>query len=313
MMRLAVIGSGEVGAGWAALAVAHGGTVTMHDRDEAALEHGVESARARVRAMVSHGLAETGAARRGMAALAPRARLDDAVTDAEWIIEAVPESLAAKQDLLLRAERAAGSEAVIASSSSGLHASALSAQLDRPQRMLVVHPMVPVELIPVVEVIPGPQTAPGVVDLLRAELVRLGRVPIVLRREVPGNAVGRIAAAVWRECIDLVLEGVLDAADVDRLVAEGPCLGWAAGGPHLTYELAAGDAGTPAFLDHLLPTFESWWRALSTRTTLDAAERDRLATLVAAAYPAPRPALREHRDERLIALVKTLSGSGAPR
>src|SRR5690606_34175626 len=200
-----------------------------------------------------------------------------------------------------------------ASSSSGLHASQLASGLRRPERLLVVHPLVPVELIPVVEVIPGPLTAPAVVQTVRAELSALGRTPLVLRKEVPGNAVGRIAAAVWRESIDLVLEGVLDPADLDRLVAEGPCLGWASGGPHLTYELAAGDGGMPAFLGHLLPTFEAWWRSLSGRTSLDDADGERLAALVSSAYPQPRDALRSERDRRLVALVKAVSETRALR
>jgi 3-hydroxyacyl-CoA dehydrogenase len=238
------------------------------------------------------------------------------VAGAEWIVEAAPESLEVKRELLAAAEGAAahgGAAPVLASSSSGLHASALSAGLARPDRMLVVHPLVPVELIPVVEVIPGPATSPDVVAMIRAELGALGRVPVVLRREVAGNAVGRIAAAVWRECIDLVLEDVLDVADVDRLAAEGPCLGWAAGGPHLTYDLAAGDAGMPAFLDHLLPTFEGWWRELSARSTLSPAERERLAGLVTSAYHGRRGELRNERDRRLAALVRALSETNARR
>lgn len=318
-LALAVLGAGEVGSGWAALAAAHGRAVALHDRAGAALERGEANVRSRVARLVEHGLAAPETARRGLGALTTHATLDDAVAGAEWIVEAAPESLTTKRALLARAEQAADVGAagrgspVIASSSSGLHASELAASLRRPERLLVVHPLVPVELIPIVEVIPGPATAGSVVTAIRAELAALGRTPVVLRREVPGNAVGRIAAAVWRECIDLVLEGVLEPADVDRLVAEGPCLGWTAGGPHLTYELAAGDAGMPAFLDHLLPTFEGWWEALSARTTLDAAERDRLAALIASAYPGPRTRLRDERDRRLVALVKALSGRGAPR
>lgn len=311
---LAVLGAGEVGAGWAALAAAHGRSVTLYDSDAAALARGAEAARSRVAALLAAGLARPDVAGRGLAALTAQPRLEDAVAEAEWIVEAAPESLEIKRHLLAAAEGAAARGDVgpiLASSSSGLHASALSTGLKRPDRMLVVHPLVPVELMPVIEVIPGPMTAPESVAAIRADLRALGRVPIVLRREVEGNAVGRIAAAVWRECIDLVLDGVLDVADLDRLAAEGPCLGWAAGGPHLTYELAAGDAGMPAFLDHLLPTFEEWWSALSARTTLAPADRERLAALVASAYGDRRTELRSARDSRLVALVRTLNEMNA--
>ena len=312
--RLAVLGAGEVGCGWAALAAAHGRAVAMHDSDGAALERAVPVVRARAGALVAHSLADRAAARTGLDALSTHTGLEEAVAAADWVIEAAPESLGAKQELLARAEtilEAVARGPVLASSSSGLHASALAERLRHPDRLLVVHPLVPVELIPIVEVIPGPLTAPEVIEVVRAELFALGRTPIVLRKEVSGNAVGRIAAAVWRESIDLVLDGVLDAADLDRLVAEGPGLGWASGGPHLTYEIAAGDAGMAGFLDHLLPTFEAWWAALSERTTLEPGERGRLASLVAAAYDEPRAELRRGRDERLISLVKALSEAGA--
>src|SRR5207237_4016117 len=96
-------------------------------------------------------------------------------------------------------------------------------------------------------------------DYLRS----LGRMPILLKKAVPGYVVGRIAAAVWRQCIDLVLEGVIDVDELDRAVSLGPALGWAAAGPHLTYHLAAGDGGVTLFLQQLLATFECWWGQLA--------------------------------------------------
>lgn len=310
-LRHAVLGAGEVGTGWAALAAAHGRRVALYDPDGAALERAVAAVRARVERLVQAGFAETGPAAAGLAELTPCSTLADAATDADLIVDASPEALNGKRQLLAAAESAAGASAagasaILATTSSGLHASELSRGLARPERLIVAHPLVPVELIPVVEVVPGPDTAPDVVGSLRAELASLGRVPIVLRREIAGNAVGRIAGAVWRECIDLVLDGVLDPADADQLVSLGPCVGWAAGGPHLTYELAAGSAGLPGFLDHLLPTFEGWWRELSTRATLSEDERARLGAAVAAAYGNRREVLRAARDERLAALVRVL-------
>src|SRR2546430_11169985 len=83
-------------------------------------------------------------------------------------------------------------------------------------------------------------------------------MPILLKKAVPGYVVGRIAAAVWRECIDLVLRGVIDVDELDRAVSLGPALGWAAAGPHLTYHLAAGEGGGTLFLHPLLPDVLAW-------------------------------------------------------
>src|SRR5207249_8032125 len=93
--------------------------------------------------------------------------------------------------------------------------------------------------------------------------------PILLKKAIPGYVVGRITAAVWRQCIDLVLEGVVDVDQLDRAVSLGPALGWAAAGPHLTYHLAAGDGGVTLFLQQLLGSFESWWGELATWQRLE--------------------------------------------
>src|SRR5207249_11302399 len=97
--------------------------------------------------------------------------------------------------------------------------------------------------IPLVELVPGARTSPQAITRAHDYLRALGRMPIVLKKPVPGYVVGRIAAAVWRECIDLVLTGVIAVDDLDRAVSLGPALGWAAAGPHLPYHLPAGGGG----------------------------------------------------------------------
>jgi 3-hydroxyacyl-CoA dehydrogenase len=231
------------------------------------------------------------------------------VADADWIIEAAPEDLALKQRLLEQLEQVARRAAIVTSSTSGLHASDLVARLRRPERFLVAHPLNPVELIPVIELVPGPRTDPLCVEDVRAWLQRLDRAPVVLHREVPGNAVGRIAAAVWRECIDLVLEDVIDVEDVDRLVALGPSLGWAAAGPHLTYHLGAGEHGVGVFLANLLKTFEDWWAHLATWDRLEPEQQARLVRAIERAYGDRVAELRAARDERLGRLLAAVRPS----
>jgi 3-hydroxyacyl-CoA dehydrogenase len=123
--------------------------------------------------------------------------------------------------------------------------------------------------------------------------------------------VGRIGAAVWRECIDLVLQGVIDVDELDRAVSLGPALGWAAAGPHLTYHLAAGDSGVTAFLQHLLATFESWWSQLPTWHRLEPEQQRALTHSVERAYKGKVKELREARDRRLGAILRALEQSRA--
>jgi len=304
--RVAVVGAGDIGRGWAALASAAGWTVSLYDPSTAAIAEAEGEIRhrvARLRRLTRRGAptdTPAGEVREGRSLL-------HAVGDADWIIEAAPEELGLKQRLLEQIEQVARRSAVITSSASGLHASALSARLRAPERLLVAHPLNPVDLLPVVEVVPGPATAPECVEDVRTWLLRLGRVPIVLRREVPGNAIGRIAAAVWRECIQLVLDDVVDVADLDRLVALGPALGWASGGPHLTYHLGAGEEGLPVFLGNLIGTFEQWWAGLATWDRLSGEEQARLVRLVEQAYGHAGEGrvaeLRAARDARLLRLL----------
>jgi 3-hydroxyacyl-CoA dehydrogenase len=131
-------------------------------------------------------------------------------------------------------------------------------------------------------------------------------MPIVLHHAVPGYVVGRIAAAVWRECIDLVLSGAIDVIDLDRAVSLGPALGWAAAGPHLTYHLGAGAGGVHIFLQQLLTSFEGWWGDLASWDKLDQRQQRALIAAVEKAYEGKVDLLRTLRDRRLAAILRAL-------
>jgi len=132
-------------------------------------------------------------------------------------------------------------------------------------------------------------------------------MPIVVKKPVPGYVVGRIAAAVWRECIDLVLNGVIDVSDLDRAVSLGPATGWAAAGPHLTYHLAAGEGGVTAFLQHLLTSFEDLWDGkLAAWKKLEPQQQRQLTQAIEKAYSGKVDMLRQARDRRLSAILKAL-------
>jgi ketoreductase RED1 len=162
-----------------------------------------------------------------------------------------------------------------------------------------------------VELVPGDFTSPAAMSRADGYLRALGRLPIALNRAVPGFVVGRIAAAVWRECIDLVLQGVIDVDDLDRAVSLGPALGWAAAGPHLTYHLGAGDRGVPMFLRQLLSSFESWWGTLASWQKLEPEQQQALIQLVERTYKGKVDMLRHARDRRLNAMLRALDESRA--
>ena len=124
------------------------------------------------------------------------------------------------------------------------------------------HPFNPPHLIPLVEVLGGRETAAEAVDWALAFYGAIGKAPIRIAREVTGHVANRLQAAMWREAVHLVAEGVATAEDVDTAISQGPGLRWALMGPHATFHLAGGPGGMANFLDHLGPAVESWWADL---------------------------------------------------
>ncbi len=184
-----------------------------------------------------------------------------------------------------------------------------AARLRRPDRLLVAHPLRPVELIPVVEIVPGPLTSPTCVEDVRFWLRRLGRAPIVLLKEIKGNIIGRISAAVWRECIGLVLEGAISVEDLDRAVSMGPAVAWSAAGPHLDHYLSARGRAPSMYLNRILGEYEELWESLATWTKLEIDEQHKLIRAIERGYEEESNALLAARDSRLVALLNAMKRS----
>jgi carnitine 3-dehydrogenase len=304
--KVAIIGAGAIGRGWAALCASAGWECALFDTDLKVADRAVAEIARRARALATLGRAPTQTVEQGLRRVRMGRSLLQACGNADWIIESVPEDLKTKQRLFENLSQVTRPEAVITSSSSGLPITEIAARSRDQQRCLVAHPLNPPELIPLVEVVPGKFTAAPAVETVREWLRALGRIPIILKREVPGNAVGRIAAAVWRECIELVLAGVIDVDDIDRAVSLGPGLGWAAAGPHLTYHLGAGDEGVKRFLEQLLQSFEGWWASLAQWTKLEPEQVQALTDQIERAYGGKLDVIREARDRRLAAILQAL-------
>lgn len=299
--RVAILGMTEPGRGWATLVSGAGWPVAIYDPDAALLHDGEEDIATRRRNSLGSGIptirdepdVTPGEPRLGRSLL-------DAVTNADWIIDATSSDLLHRQRMLEQVERAGRLAAIVTCSAPGLSPTELCARLRRPGRLLVAHALDPVEQIPAVEVIPGPLTDPAVLDEVRHWLRRLGRIPVVLRKEIPGNATGRIAVAMWRECIRLVLDGVLDVRDVDALVSSGLAARWAAAGPFQTAYLEAGERQT-AQLSAMLRTLESRWEG-DNGFHLSPNEHQQLIRIIERAYDGEGDVLKGARDERLAEL-----------
>lgn len=298
--------------GWAALCASAGWHVAIFDLNPGTIERASTEVERRARALVALDRAPAAIVEQGLRDLVRANSLAEAVQDADWVIEAIHEDVVAKQKLLAAIEQVAGVEPLISSSSSGLAPTEIFGRMRRLDRCLVTHPLNPPELLPVVEVVPEGRTSSATIARAVEYLRALGRHPIMLKKAIPGYVVGRVAAAVWRECIDLVLRGVISVDDLDRAVSMGPGIGWAAAGPHLTYHLAAGEGGIRGFVQHLLASFESWWQQLSHWAQLDPEQQRTLIQGIERAYKGKVEFLREARDRRLNAILKALEHARAP-
>lgn len=289
-----------IGASWAALFLAHGHDVVASDPAAGA-------ARGLVDAVATHWPVLD---RLGLATDASQDRLtftDDlatAVSRAHFVQENGPERADDKRRLLAEIDAYAPSTAIVASSSSGFTPGELQPALRRhPERFLIGHPFNPPHLIPLVEIVAGRQTTDAAVEAAMAFYRGAGRRPIRLCKALPGHAVNRMQAALWREAYFLVQEGVLSVADLDAAIANGPGLRWALLGPVVTQHLSGGTGGLTHVLEHLGPPMEAWWESLGS-PKLSAVLRDKLVDGVSEELKDIDPAaLVAERDSLLVDLL----------
>lgn len=269
--RVAGLGGGVIGQSWIALFLAAGKSVAVFDPDpstEQKVRRAVESAWP---TLTELGLTEHGDPE-------DLHFYDDAraaVEGADFVQESVPERIGIKHELYAAVEPALGEETVVASSASGLTLTEMQGGWREPGRFVLGHPFNPPHLIPLVEVMGNERTAPGTVARARAFYESVGKVTIEVKKEVPGHVANRLQAALWREVIHLVDEGVASVEDVDRAVSSGPGLRWAAMGPTLLFHLGAGEGGLAAFSERYADSFNRWFDDLG-QPYLDEATARRL-------------------------------------
>jgi 3-hydroxyacyl-CoA dehydrogenase len=270
---VAIVGVGEIGSGWAALFAAHGVSVRLFDPDP--------NAEWRARAQLTCARAvlrlegEPGT-------FTMHARLAEALEDAEWIQESLPEQIALKRTLYTIIDARAPKEAIIASSTSTYTIPDLISGLWCADRTIIAHPLHPVYAVPVVELVGSAQTTPEIMRRAETVLRTLGREPITIRTPVRGLVSNRLTAALLREAFDLVARGVIDARDLDRLVSRGIALGWVTAGPLRTEAIGGGSRGFAAFLDRLAEPLSQLWRSLAGWHALEPRQRYALERSMAA-------------------------------
>ena len=216
--RVAILGLGTMGHGIAQTFALAGYEVACFDESATARNSLIERVRENLAAFVAAGLVESHEVEPVLARLLVADTEAEALTDVQFVTEAIPEDLAAKQALLARLEQITAPETILASNSSSFPISQSGSLLRHPERALVTHWFNPPHLTPVVEVVPSPRTSEDVVETTMRLLRDIGKLPIHLRRELPGFLVNRVQVAIQREVWDLVDQGVATPEEIDAAI-----------------------------------------------------------------------------------------------
>ncbi len=261
LQTVSVIGAGTIGASWAACFLANGLNVVAVDpvREEEDLRRAIDKM---TPALESIGLASGIDQDR----LRFSSQIGEELAAVQFVQENVPERLDIKRETLRHLESVIGPQVIVSSSATALIPSDIQAEARHPQRLLVGHPFNPPHLIPLVEVSGGAQTAPEFLDWAMEFYRAIGKAPVLMKREAYGHIANRLAAALFREAIHLVAEGIATVEDIDNVITQGPGLRWALQGPFTTYHLAGGDEGIAHYMRHLGPSQEARWRTLGEPT-----------------------------------------------
>ncbi len=238
-MKVAVIEAGSAGRSWALVFARGGCEVTLQDPSREALDAAAAYIANRAKELQAAGLLPGQTPEQVSARLHITQSLEEAVKDADWIQEGGPEILAEKQRLFAAIDPVAPEGVIVASCTSGLPPSGFTENLKGRSRCLVAHCVNPPELLPFVEICPAPWTDPRHLEEARAFMAKIGMVPAVMTREVPGFLMNRLQTAVIAEAFRLVEDGIASVEDVDAAIKHALGLRWAFMGPFETIDLNA--------------------------------------------------------------------------
>jgi carnitine 3-dehydrogenase / betainyl-CoA thioesterase len=309
---VALLGGGVIGGGWAARFAICGIDVRLYDPDPNA-ERTVGEVLANARRAYGR-LTLAPLPAEGTVTLVGTP--EEAVQGAGFVQESAPEREPLKRELLARASRAAASDVIIASSTSGLLPTRLQADMAHPERLAVGHPFNPVYLLPLVELCGGEQTAPETLERAAAVYRAVGMRPLVLRKEIDAFVADRLLEALWREALWLVADDVATVEEVDDAIRFGAGLRWAFMGTFLTYRIAGGEAGMRHFMEQFGPALQLPWSKLTDVPELTDALLDKLvAQSDAQAAGRSIRDLERLRDDCLVSIMQGLRahdfGAGA--
>ena len=305
--KVACVGAGLIGQGWATLFSSAGLEVILQDVTETVLEKSMKGVRSNLMFLEANNLLKQGEADTALKRIKMSTLIGEAVRHADYVQESVPDDYDFKKQVFKEMDIAAPDHAILASSSSGLLMTEIQKATTRPQRCVLVHPVLPVYLIPLVEIVGGEQTSRETVIAAYDFMKRLGKIPVLLKREVPGYIVNRLQAALLREAIDLVDKDVASAEDVDKAFCMGIGLRDPIIGPFLRIHLAG--SGVERFIENYSQSYRYRWETMETWTSIPPSAAKKIVRAVKEMEVVRTKTLEEiknWRDEMLVKLLKII-------
>jgi 3-hydroxyacyl-CoA dehydrogenase len=299
--RIAIIGTGVIGASWTALFLAKGLQVVATDvapNAEAALRKFVETAWPALKRLgLSPGSSQSN--------LKFTAALAQAVDGVELVQENGPERIDFKQKLYGQLDELLPPDVIIASSSSGLKMSDIQlGAKSHPERCVIAHPFNPPHLIPLVEIVGGAKTSEATIRRAAEFYTSIGQRTVRLNKEMPGHVANRLQAALGREVYYLVSEGVVSAADVDTALCWGPGLRWGVMGNMMLNHLGGGPGGIEHFFQQFTGPMTAWWKTLGAPVLTPEVQKKLIDSVHAEVGSRTIEELEKERDEVLLGLIE---------
>jgi 3-hydroxyacyl-CoA dehydrogenase len=300
VQRVAIVGTGTIGASWTALYLARGFDVVATDPGP--------NAEAKLRKYVDDAWDQLNTI--GLSAGASRDRLsfttnqNDALAKADFVQENAPERKDFKIKLFAELDDATPEDSLIASSSSGIPMSVIQSQCKRPERCVIGHPFNPPHIIPLVEVVGGEKTSPDTIKRAMAFYASIGKKPILLHKELPGHVANRLQAALYSQVLYLIQQGALSVADADAAVSFGPGVRWGVMGPSLQWHLGGGAGGIQHYMDTLMPGLTRLMGALGSPDVTEELKQTVVDGVLAEAGDRTLDQLAQDENEVIMGLLK---------
>ena len=261
--KVSCVGAGVIGYSWALYFALKKLDTTVYDITIEALELAKKRIKESLKSLLKNAVVTEEECAEIEKRITYTTSMEEAVKDAKFIVESVPENYDIKRNVVKEIEKYTSAETIIASSTSGLLITEIAKEAAHPERFIGGHPYNPPHLIPLVEITKGEKTTEEVIKTAKEFYTLIGKEPVVLQKEALGFICNRIQMALYREVCDLVMRGVCTIEDADKAVTYGPGLRWGIMGPSLVFQLGGGKAGIDGILKHLGPSINMWLKDMA--------------------------------------------------